>query len=123
MKKKYEPCAICEEYIEGVDCTMDQCPVAKLKAENERLKDYNDNLQSANAALSCTLLDEVEKAKIEVVKELAIRFDEIVTGIYNKHIFGYDLYDGEEEAVMDYAVDITCAFENLVKEMTEGNNG
>lgn len=37
MKKKYEPCAICEEYIEGVDCTMDQCPVAKLKAENERL--------------------------------------------------------------------------------------
>ena len=38
MAAKYEPCSICEEYIEGVACTKDQCPVAKMKAENERLE-------------------------------------------------------------------------------------
>lgn len=38
MATNYEPCSICEEYIEGVACTKDQCPVAKMKAENERLE-------------------------------------------------------------------------------------
>lgn len=35
---KYEPCSICEEYIEGVICDKDKCPVAIMKKENERLK-------------------------------------------------------------------------------------
>ncbi len=34
MNDKYEPCSICEEYIEGVICDKDKCPVAKMKAEN-----------------------------------------------------------------------------------------
>jgi hypothetical protein len=75
---------------------------------------------SANAALSCTLLDEVKKAKIEAIKELAIRFNEMVTEIYNKHIFGYfDLDDSEKEAVMNFSGDITFVFDKIVEEMTE----
>ena len=33
----YEPCSICEEYIEGVICDKDKCPVGKMKSENEDL--------------------------------------------------------------------------------------
>lgn len=38
MKDKYEPCSICECYIEGVKCENEECPVAKMKAEIERLR-------------------------------------------------------------------------------------
>ena len=34
---KYEPCSICEEYIEGVICDKDKCPVGKMKKELELL--------------------------------------------------------------------------------------
>ncbi len=46
MNTKYEPCSICEEYIKGVVCTQDQCPVAKMKAENERLRKKNERLKN-----------------------------------------------------------------------------
>lgn len=38
MDNKYEPCAICEEYIEGIICDKDQCPIAIMKTELEQLK-------------------------------------------------------------------------------------
>lgn len=122
MKTKYEPCSICEEYIKGVDCTMDQCPVAKLKAENKTLTEYNDNLLSANAALSCTLLDEVKKAKTEAIKEFAERL--------KSKFFNY--YDGLTEStcksnhngdtLMMYEVAdmIKDCIESVEEEMTEG---
>ena len=40
----YEPCSICEEYIEGVICDKGQCPVGKMKAENERLKTMHSEM-------------------------------------------------------------------------------
>lgn len=46
MVAKYEPCSICEEYIEGIACTKNQCPVAKMKAENERLRKKNKHLKN-----------------------------------------------------------------------------
>lgn len=33
----YEPCSICEEYIEDVICDKDKCPVKKMKSEIEDL--------------------------------------------------------------------------------------
>lgn len=38
MAKKNEPCSICEEYIDGVDCALDGCPVFEMKEENKKLK-------------------------------------------------------------------------------------
>ena len=46
MEEKYEPCAICEEYIEGIICDKYECPVAKMKAEVERLE--QDGLTEAH---------------------------------------------------------------------------
>lgn len=37
MNEKYEPCSICEEFIEGVICDKDKCPVGIMKKEIERL--------------------------------------------------------------------------------------
>ena len=33
----YEPCSICEEYIEGVICNKEKCPVGIMKKELDRL--------------------------------------------------------------------------------------
>lgn len=45
MPKYIEPCEICEEYIKGVICDKDKCPVAKVKAENARLRKEISNLK------------------------------------------------------------------------------
>lgn len=73
MNTKYEPCSICEKYMDGVVCYEHKCPVAKMKAEIERLEDYNENLLAANVGLSCGLLDEIQRAKAEAIKEFAER--------------------------------------------------
>jgi hypothetical protein len=66
MIDKYEPCSICEEYIEGVICNKDKCPVAKMKAEFEKLRtDYGNMAQHA--------LILIGNARTEAVKEFAER--------------------------------------------------
>lgn len=37
MVKKSDPCSICENYMVGVDCQNELCPVFGMKAENLRL--------------------------------------------------------------------------------------
>lgn len=44
MVNKNEPCSICEEYIEGVICDKDKCPVGEMKKENERLQALVDEM-------------------------------------------------------------------------------
>ena len=39
MNTKHEPCSICEKYMDGIVCDEDECPVAIMKAEIERLKE------------------------------------------------------------------------------------
>lgn len=104
MKKKYEPCAICEEYIEGVACTMDQCPVAKLKAEVERLTIINRKLSEVNNDLNYQL--DVWNPT-EAIKKFAERLKKEVDGWY------YDF------ANFDDTMDALNDIDNLVKEMTE----
>ena len=81
--------------------------INRLKAENKTLTEYNDNLLSANAALSCALLDEVEKAKTEAIKEFAEKLKERAV----PSVVGVRCY---------YNVVSTKGIDNLVKEMTEG---
>lgn len=62
----------------------------------------------------------IEKAKADAIKEFAEKTHKMITEIYNKHIFGnYDLEDEEKEAIMDFSLDITSGFDDLVKEMTK----
>lgn len=49
----------------------------------------------------------------DTAKEIFAEIRKIVTAIYNKHIFGSDLEDEEKEAVMDFEVDISSAFDEL----------
>ena len=37
MNEKYEPCSICEKYIEGIICDETECPVGIMKKELDRL--------------------------------------------------------------------------------------
>ena len=45
-KRLIDPCEICEMYVKGETCEQTNCPVKKLKAENNRLKDENRKLQN-----------------------------------------------------------------------------
>lgn len=50
MNDKYEPCSICEEYIEGVICNKDKCPVGRIKkeiqtAKAEAIKEFAERLK------------------------------------------------------------------------------
>lgn len=120
MNTKYEPCSICEQYIEGVVCTYDKCPVAKMKAEIEEhkseisiLKDSNKNLQELyqnereKVAKSKQKVIEIAKAlktaKNEAIKEFAERL---------KKDFKKSFYCNSKYVVVE--------INNLMKEMTEG---
>lgn len=62
----------------------------------------------------------VNAVKVKAIKEFAEKTDKMITEIYNKHIFGNnDLEDEEKEAIMDFSLDVTSGFDDLVKEMTE----
>ena len=74
MSDKYEPCSICEEYIEGVICDKDKCPVGRMKKEFERLKAEIRNTDNALVSLDRPLIE----VKSEAYKEFAERFNELL---------------------------------------------
>ena len=51
-KRLIEPCEICEMYIKGERCEHTYCPVAKMKAENKRLKEENQKLRNEMSYMS-----------------------------------------------------------------------
>ncbi len=63
--------------------------INRQKAEIERLQGFNDNLIASNTHISNNLLDEIDKAKVEAVKEFAeqvkmafyYQFDELIPSI------------------------------------------
>ena len=46
MGNQIEPCVICEDYMVGVKCDKDQCPVALYKKEAEKWKREAERLKS-----------------------------------------------------------------------------
>lgn len=78
----------------------------KYKAEVERLKDYNENLQTANTALS----NEILETKAEAYKEFSEKLKEF---IHNKF---KDLDEYEFEYVTTREID------NLLKELVGEDN-
>lgn len=111
MKEIYEPCSICEEYyIEGVICNKDKCPIAKMKAENERLRKYYNDMESAIYEFR---KDQAEvkflknKIKTEAIKEFAERLKNIY--IKDKR---YDRPNAH--TLIDW---LFANIDNLVKEM------
>ena len=131
LNKKCEECPLCRTLREPCRVVLARGAfnlINRQKAEIERLqKENSENFNKwliFKKRIQERYAELYEEAKgvvrAEAIKELAIRFNEMVTEIYNKHIFGYfDLDDSEKEAVMNFSGDITFVFDNLVKEMTE----
>lgn len=85
------------------------------RAEVERL----EQILNSYALQYGTVKDQqevIDKIKRETAREIFAEIRKIVTAIYNKHIFGSDLEDEEKEAVMDFEVDISSAFDELEEE-------
>lgn len=51
MADLIEPCEICENFIKGVKCSLDMCPVGLMKAENMAMKKEVINLKKKIAEL------------------------------------------------------------------------
>lgn len=113
-----EHCRFCR--FRGITGTVSDCSknfldlINRLQAENERLK---------NAYKQCawerdTFEQELKTAKAEAYKECIEKVSNIITEIYNKHIFGdNDLEAEEKDAIINFSDDVTYAIDNLLKEL------
>ena len=62
--------------------------------------------------------------KGELYKEILAKVGEIITEIYNKHIFGSnDLTDEEADAVINFSDDVTYALDKALKELVGDGSG
>lgn len=89
--------------------------VKRQKAEIEKLREVNISICETGGRL----LHERKTIRNATIKEFVEKTDKIITEIYNKFIFGYDLEDEAREAIMDFSADISRGIDNLVKETTE----
>ena len=115
MEEIYEPCSICEEYyIEGVICDKDKCPVAKMKAENEWLRKYYNDMESAICEFredqakvkffkkeikAEAITEEKEKLIFEIVNTPTRRQEAgmlYLSGVSNRQIEIIDIINGSE---------------------------
>jgi hypothetical protein len=115
---KYEPCSICEEFIEGVICDKDKCPVGIMKKENERLQMLQKpteasgyKIENGKVVFYTNILNGYrhEYANLdEVVQDLnlmlqnAYKNDEIIS-----HYKGA-LQIAKSEAYREFALDLKC---------------
>ena len=124
IKKALECCA----YSEGCE----QCPRSKecdgqehfryalnlinrLQAENERLNNRKNVYDFAECRKN--------EIKAEAYKECVGKVSNIITEIYNKHIFGSnDLEAEEKDAIINFSDDVTYKVDNLLKEMIGDNS-
>ena len=115
-----EPCSICEEYIEGVICDKDKCPVALMKKEIERLHKLQKPTETSGfkivngkVVFYTNILNGYRheyKDLEEVVKELNLmlqscyKCDDVVSHYKGK------LNKAKSEAVREFAEKITEIF-------------
>lgn len=113
MDNKYEPCSICELYICGYECHNDKCPVAKMKAEVERLQgavqEWVDGkcLSQKHLLMIGKLQNEIEQARADAIREFAEKLKAKSDYCYldNIRMVAYRILDKD--------------LDSLVKEMTE----
>lgn len=88
-----------------------------IKRQQEEIERLRNAFIGECVLSSCSLKAEL---KSEAIKEFTEKTDKMITEIYHKYIFGgYDLEDEEKEVIMDFCLDISNGFDDLVKEMTE----
>ena len=129
----YEPCSICEEYIEGVICDKDKCPVGIMKKELDRLhklqnptKTSGYRLENGKVVFYTNILNGYRHEYVnleEVVKELnlqlrgAYRNDEVLSHYKGK------LRTAKSEAIKEFAERVKpmmFGYYDCLKESAEG---
>ena len=133
MNSKFEKLSY-EELIKALDCcahTIEtnmcgECPAAKYKAGTcddlvklqaaEMLQAFKtENKKLKDTTFGCDL--SITQIKSEAIKGFAEKSNNMITEIYNKHIFGNnDLEAEEKDAIINFSDDVTYGFANLVKE-------
>ncbi len=100
-------------------CTNAAELIERLYAENERLKNHiQEGIDLAKQTPKM-----IELVKAEAYKECIEKVGEIITEIYNKHIFGSnDLTDEEKDAIINFSDDITEKIRKLIEERTVEDN-
>lgn len=124
-----------EDYAKAIAELEDQLnraiTVMRLEAENERLKIELAAMRGAANSYKTEVkrLEEesqrfadigkmYREIKAEAVREFAKKTDEMITEIYNNHIFGNnDLGAEEKDAIINFSADVASGFDNLIKEM------
>ena len=83
----------------------------------ERFEEAKGRLANAICEKYPAIDDILADTNAEAIKEFAKKTNEMITQIYNKHIFGNnDLNDEEKDAIINFSDDVVSGFANLVKE-------
>lgn len=90
MNTKHEPCSICEKYMDGVACDEHECPVAIMKADNDRLEDDNQYLQDRR-------WKELSEVRTEAIKEFADRIGKLLGRYAHIHKYADEARQSTEE--------------------------
>ena len=147
MNEKYEPCSICEEYIEGVICDKDKCPVGKMKKELDRLQKLQKptgaggyRIENGKVIFYSNMLNGYRHEYInleEIVSELNLYMHTDYKNIELISHYQHKTQTAKAEAIKEFAErlknrainnDDGCGFviieqiDNLVKELTESVN-
>lgn len=101
-----------------------QAEIALFKQEHNEIDNFARNICKERMLNGKPVADfedlqkYIEKQIAESIKEIANKTNEMITEIYNKHIFGNnDLEAEEKDAIINFSDDVTYGFNNLVKEM------
>ena len=115
-----KPADIQEKDIGGFNRDIDflKAFINRQRAEIERLTGYNENLRAANSDITNKLWDEVEEAKTEAIKEFAERLKETPMRFRVDHTI--DCFKMPVSKMVLFIDDNDI--DNLVKEMTEGED-
>ena len=113
------------EEVDLVTMTLAGALNNRLKTENRyllgKIKHLDEKLVIQKGLIDCQKaeIENLNWSKSTMLKEVFVRVGEIITEIYNKHIFGYnDLEAEEKDAIINFSDDVTYRLEKLSKEMT-----
>ena len=92
--------------------------INRLQAENDTLRTCVEQIPLIRKDGKSPLSLLTAEIKAEAYKEVLAKVNEIITEIYNKHIFGSnDLTDEEKDAIINFSDDVTYRLDNPLKEL------
>lgn len=115
---KVEKTTLCNECI----CEIERNALDLINRQQAEIERLTINMNAFGLGVKREK-ERADQIKSKAIKELAKKTNEMITEIYNKHIFGNnDLEAEEKDAIINFSDDVVIGFDNLVKE-TVGEQG